>query len=627
MASRLVRSTLMTVAFTAWSSAVPAQGGGAFREVATVGRFESTGWVAAAPDGHSVLVAVDTTLLLVDVSSGRTSVIARGRYRRISLSHERTHIAFDRSGANGPEIWVARVDLQHGVVDSARRLSADRGYAPVFSPDGRTIAFSRVYATAESLAVVALADGAARTLPAGGSDLAAVGWSPDGNSVYFAAARDPRANAFPVFRLTIADGTVIPVLAQNFLFRARLSPDGSYILYAPTPEASGIARSNGEPVSMIPIEQMGAGREISEPEWVGPTGAFAVTSIVQPRMLIALDVASGRSTQLSDGAEWAGASAISHDNKRVAAIMAKDGPARLSVIDSWGTGMQTFRTRRPVAPRETGNAVPRWSPDDRFIAVPTGSAARPGSHPNATGVDVIELATSRVITLDIDHDLSRLVWSPDSRAIRYVHSQGLDTTDQRPMQVREAALQGGNKLVQELPRSAGATVFQDFNHVYSRNDGTLIDIRDGTIRDLVPLSAFPQPWGAPAVPCFSPSGEWMAQPTSAARSGPYNRVMLVAVRTGVRRILNAGLERTMVEGVKCHPDNEHLIVTGFDSTGASRAVLLSIADGTRRTIADVDYDLEGALQFAVAPDGKTLVVSRRRPPLPLKLFLFESTKK
>jgi hypothetical protein len=170
-------------------------------------------------------------------------------------------------------------------------------------------------------------------------------------------------------------------------------------------------------------------------------------------------------------------------------------------------------------------------------------------------------------------------------------------------------------------------VFQDFNHVYSRNDGMLIDLRDGTIRDLVPLSAFPQPWGVPAVPCFSPNGEWMAQPTSAARSGPYNRVMLVAVRTGERRILNAGLERTMPESVRCHPDNAHLIVTGFDSTGISRAVLLTIADGARRAIADVDYDLEGAIQFAMAPDGRTLVMSRRRPALPLKLLLFEGARK
>lgn len=77
--------------------------------------------------------------------------------------------------------------------------------------------------------------------------------------------------------------------------------------------------------------------------------------------------------------------------------------------------------------------------------------------------------------------------------------------------------------------------------------------------------------------------------------------------------------------VQCHPDNQHLIVTGHDSADAPlRMELVGIADGSRRPITESDEDVIGIGQFAVAPNGKTVVVSRRQPPLPLKLVLFEA---
>jgi hypothetical protein len=287
--------------------------------------------------------------------------------------------------------------------------------------------------------------------------------------------------------------------------------------------------------------------------------------------------------------------------------------------------MQTYSTRHAIAP-SSQNVVPRWSPDDRFVAVPTGNVDKTFSHRNPTGIDVIEPSTSRVITLDIDHEVSRYVWSPDSRAIRYVHQQGADSTDPRPMQIREASLQGGNRVVRELSRSAGAILFQDFDHVYSREDGALIDLRTGSARVLVPPSEFPQPANVPALSCFSPNGEWMALPTSAVGRGPYNRVKLVAVHTGERRLLDPGFRRMNPDGVKCLPDNQHLIATGTDSSGVTRMELLAIADGSRRPIAEVDNDLVGSIQFAVAPDGKTIVVSRIQPAERLKLMVFDATR-
>ena len=116
------------------------------------------------------------------------------------------------------------------------------------------------------------------------------------------------------------------------------------------------------------------------------------------------------------------------------------------------------------------------------------------------------------------------------------------------------------------------------------------------------------------------------QAPSPIRRPPYDLVMLVAVRADERRMLNAGLQRTLPEGIQCHPDNRHVIVTGTDSSGVSRAVLLAIANGARRTIAEVDSGLVGSLQVAVAPDGQMLVVSRTLPVKPLKLFQFDGAK-
>src|SRR5690348_1179255 len=74
---RLIRSTLATVAIAAMASAARGQGR-AFREIATLGRYESEGWITATADGRSVLAAVDSALVLVDVKSGRSREIARG---------------------------------------------------------------------------------------------------------------------------------------------------------------------------------------------------------------------------------------------------------------------------------------------------------------------------------------------------------------------------------------------------------------------------------------------------------------------------------------------------------------------------------------------------------------------
>ncbi len=94
----------------------------------------------------------------------------------------------------GQVIFVSEDDLWSVPVDGgvARRLTADKGQIsyPVFSPDGRHVAYTSTEQGCPEVFVMAATGGACRKLTFNGAHETSVcGWSPDGSQVYFRSNR------------------------------------------------------------------------------------------------------------------------------------------------------------------------------------------------------------------------------------------------------------------------------------------------------------------------------------------------------------------------------------------------------------------------------------------------------
>ncbi len=142
------------------------------------------------------------------------------------VSANQTNIAFASAG----KIWVA--DKNGG---AARRLTntPNDESDPIFSPDGKQIAFSRLNGGDWDVYVIS-ADGtgeAKRVTMMPKNDYM-VNWTPDGKSVIFATTRDEE-NVFRLYKMVVDGGTIAEPLPLPQALDGAFSPDGKQIAYNP----------------------------------------------------------------------------------------------------------------------------------------------------------------------------------------------------------------------------------------------------------------------------------------------------------------------------------------------------------------------------------------------------------
>jgi tricorn protease len=168
-----------------------------------------------------LLVFVLLFFCCMNLQAQSTSPLLVGR-----VAVNQTRIAFTYAG----KIWL--VDRTGG---NARRLSdtPNEETNPVFSPDGKQLAFSRssgndwdVYLTS--------ADGKseARRLTFVAKDDLAAGWTPDGREVIFQTSRDEEA-VHRLYKIAIENGGLETALPLPQAEQESVSPDGNKIAYNP----------------------------------------------------------------------------------------------------------------------------------------------------------------------------------------------------------------------------------------------------------------------------------------------------------------------------------------------------------------------------------------------------------
>jgi tricorn protease len=141
-----------------------------------------------------------------------------------------THIVF--SYAN--DLWVADIDGTN-----VRRLTSVEGEesSPVFSPDGRLIAFSGDYDGNLDVYVVPVEGGVPKRLTwHPGPDIVR-GFTTDGSAVLFVSFRNAFARGgYQLFKVSL-EGGMPEMFKLPKVFRASYAPDGKRLAYNPLPEA------------------------------------------------------------------------------------------------------------------------------------------------------------------------------------------------------------------------------------------------------------------------------------------------------------------------------------------------------------------------------------------------------
>jgi tricorn protease len=140
------------------------------------------------------------------------------------------HIAF----IYADDLWVANKDGSQ-----PRRITVDEGYEsnPVFSPDGKTIAFNAEYDGNVDVFVVPVAGGSPTRLTWHPGNDQVRGFTNDGKSVLFISQREVFTNRYnQLFTVPVAGGMPVKLEIPN-AFWAAYSPDNKQMAYTPFSDA------------------------------------------------------------------------------------------------------------------------------------------------------------------------------------------------------------------------------------------------------------------------------------------------------------------------------------------------------------------------------------------------------
>lgn len=164
-----------------------------------------------------------TSALLATLAASPAGAAAPRILQQPALSREL--VAF----VNGGDIWVAPREGGRAI-----RLTTGVGVesAPIFSPDGRTIAFTGEYDGNVDVYTVPAAGGVPRRLTWHPAADSAVAWTRDGRSILFRSGRSAASRYTQLFEVP-AEGGVAKALPLPMAFSGTLGPDGRTIAYSP----------------------------------------------------------------------------------------------------------------------------------------------------------------------------------------------------------------------------------------------------------------------------------------------------------------------------------------------------------------------------------------------------------
>lgn len=230
--------------------------------------------------------------------------------------------------------------------------------SPVWSPDGRTIAYTRLEGGRGGVIVQPLAGGTTQVAPGAQSGLNITpAFAPDGRTLAFARSDETGTDIFTsnVVDRCCAQRLTVGRFADNL--SPTFSPDGRRIAFVSTrsgPPQIYVMAANGTDQELLAPFDYGATGASNAPEW-SPDGARVVfhRDVSRSPQIFLVDVVSRRVTQLTSSGRnedptWG------PDGRHIAFISDRTGRRQIWIIDT-----ETGRVRQLQTPGAA--RLPSWS--------------------------------------------------------------------------------------------------------------------------------------------------------------------------------------------------------------------------------------------------------------------------
>ena len=352
---------------------------------------------------------------LVLLACSGLSALAANRLLLRYPTMSRSQIVFEYGG----ELWsVPRTGGNAHVLAAGVDLLTK----PIFSPDGRWVAFTGTFQKNTDVYVVRASGGALRRLTYYPGPDVAVGWSVDGKSVLFRSHRYSFSDPDQLFTVPLAGGfpRELPLPAAEM---GSYSPDGTHIAYVPGFQWEKfwqgykggqhtqvwLARLSNSSVVRIPRHDANE----TDPMWVGHRVYF-LSDRDGPTTLFAYDTRSGEVSRLID-------------NTGFDITSASAGPGGIIYSQFGELHIYDFATDKThaVAVRVRGD-LPQLRPYFKRVA---DDVAHAGISPH--GVRAVFEAHGDILTVPVKHgSIENLThspgvmdrdpaWSPNGKSIAY----------------------------------------------------------------------------------------------------------------------------------------------------------------------------------------------------------------
>lgn len=430
----------------------------------------------------------------LDLTSGRTQKLIDDAYNPV-FSPDGKRIAYDASYGGPRRIWIADAAGRN-----PRQVTTDASEAvvhilPRWSTDGRLLAFQNIEKTKLDIRVVDVASGNINKIT---DDLvrdADPVWLP-GRELLFSS---PRGGGWNLWRVSVnPDGSAggaprqITTGAGEDL-QATAAPDGSSIAFVTMNQnadlyelpVNGAGARTGQPIRVV-----GTTREDSRGSWSPDGKSIAFNSDRSGDMNVFVYSLGDQSTrQLTRGKGGDFQATWSPDGKTLAFFSSRAGNADIWTVDVATSALRQLTTDPAL------DVNPVYSPDGRTIAFQSDRGGRKEVWlMNADGTGQRQLTSTGVN----DHFM---LWSRDGSTLLY-HGVG-------PQVMQVTVKTGESTLLREIKSGA---------HISFSPDGTrVMDVVDHKALWVTPLKdgaptevfAFPEPDARIDYPRWSPDGRFV----------------------------------------------------------------------------------------------------------------------
>lgn len=562
---------------------------------------------------------------------------ARVSFAEPAVAPDRAEIVF----VSGGDIWTAplaggdaRLLVSHPATESR----------PLYSPDGKRLAFLSTRAGGIDIYVLELASGDLRriTYDDGAERLDA--WSPDGKYLYFSSASRDIAGSNDIFRVSADGGTPMPVTADRFAgeYWASPSPDGGALAFTARGMPAGQWWRRGHShidesqvwtvrfAAAVPVyEKVSGGGTDSKETWPmwPPDGKriYFVSDRGGAENLWVRDLAPNarprKLTNFTDGRLiWP---SLSYDGKTI--VFERD--FNIWKFDAASARASKIEIALRGAPAGPGVTRLNMAQGFRDLALsPDGKKAVFAAHGEIFAVSSKDGGTAaRVTNSDAAEDAAE--WSRDSRKVAYVS----DRDGNYAIYQYDFAANEETRLTGAPAGDSGPSWSPDGRLLAFVRDGKQLMVYDPAAKQERQLATgfFGKPAGAPIE--WSPDSQWIAYPSSGVKG--FQNVSVVPAAGGTARPITF-VPNTYINSIQWSPDGKYLLFSSGQRTEPSSVMRVDLVAATPRFREDLFRDLfkdepskPAAAQAPAASEPKPAADSARKSEPPKVAIEFEGIRR